>query len=106
MAKKTKSKSTASPARKPAPTKKAAPKAAAKAAPKPKAAPAPAPAQPARSAPQAPAPPAAKNATMKKPSKKTALRDSILARKSALKPIAFSLDEVRAIAQTNAAKAP
>jgi len=37
---------------------------------------------------------------MEKPSKKTALRDSILKRKSASKPIAFSLDEVRAIAQT------
>ncbi|MBI5690246.1 MAG: TraR/DksA C4-type zinc finger protein [Verrucomicrobia bacterium] len=37
---------------------------------------------------------------MDKPSKKTALRDSILKRKSASKPIAFSLDEVRAIAQT------
>ena len=39
-----------------------------------------------------------------KKSAKTALRESILARKSALKPIAFSLDEVRAIAKTNAAK--
>lgn len=38
--------------------------------------------------------------TMEKPSKKTALRDSILKRKAAAKPIAFSLDEVRAIAQT------
>lgn len=38
--------------------------------------------------------------TMEKPSKKNALRDSILKRKSASKPIAFSLDEVRAIAQT------
>lgn len=38
--------------------------------------------------------------TMEKPSKKNALRDSILKRKSAGKPIAFSLDEVRAIAQT------
>lgn len=37
---------------------------------------------------------------MEKPSKKTALRDSILKRKAAAKPIAFSLDEVRAIAQT------
>ncbi len=42
---------------------------------------------------------------MEKPSKKTALRDSILARKAALKPIAFSLDEVRAIAKTVTAKA-
>lgn len=40
---------------------------------------------------------------MEKPSKKSALRDSILARKTA-KPIAFSLDEVRAIAKTNAPK--
>lgn len=37
---------------------------------------------------------------MEKPSKKTALRDSILKRKAATKPIAFSLDEVRAIAKT------
>jgi RNA polymerase-binding transcription factor DksA len=43
--------------------------------------------------------------TMEKPSKKTALRESILARKAATKPIAFSLDEVRAIAKTNASKA-
>ncbi len=44
---------------------------------------------------------AAKNSPlMEKPSKKTALRDSILKRKAASKPIAFSLDEVRAIAQT------
>ncbi|HEX3729942.1 MAG TPA: TraR/DksA C4-type zinc finger protein [Opitutaceae bacterium] len=42
---------------------------------------------------------------MEKPSKKSALRDSILARKAATKPITFSLDEVRAIAKTNAAKA-
>ncbi len=41
---------------------------------------------------------------MEKPSKKTALRDSILKRKAASKPIAFSLDEVRAIAQTVTAK--
>jgi len=39
-------------------------------------------------------------ATMEKPTKKTALRDSILKRKVASKPIAFSLDEVRAIAKT------
>jgi RNA polymerase-binding transcription factor DksA len=37
---------------------------------------------------------------MEKPSKKSALRDSILKRKTASKPIAFSLDEVRAIAKT------
>ena len=42
---------------------------------------------------------------MEKPSKKSALRDSILARKSASKPIALSLDEVRAIAKTVSAKA-
>ena len=47
----------------------------------------------------------AKNSpTMEKPSKKSALRDSILKRKAALKPIAFSLDEVRAIAKTVASK--
>jgi RNA polymerase-binding transcription factor DksA len=56
--------------------------------------------------PAAPAPRAAKSsATMDKPSKKTALRESILARKAATKPITFSLDEVRAIAKTNAIKA-
>jgi RNA polymerase-binding transcription factor DksA len=57
----------------------------------------------------APPPPkaAARSATMEKPSsKKSALRESILARKAAIKPITFSLDEVRAIAKTNAAKAP
>lgn len=41
---------------------------------------------------------------MEKPSKKSALRDSILKRKTAHKPIAFSLDEARAIAQTVAPK--
>ena len=41
---------------------------------------------------------------MEKPSKKTALRDRILKRKVASKPIAFSLDEVRAIAQTVSSK--
>jgi RNA polymerase-binding transcription factor DksA len=41
---------------------------------------------------------------MEKPSKKNALRDSILKRKAATKPIAFSLDEVRAIAKTVTAK--
>jgi RNA polymerase-binding transcription factor DksA len=46
------------------------------------------------------------SAAMEKPSKKNALRESILARKAAIKPITFSLDEVRAIAQTNAVKAP
>jgi len=42
--------------------------------------------------------------TMEKPSKKTALRDSILKRKAASKPIAFSLDEVRAVAKTVTSK--
>ena len=42
--------------------------------------------------------------TMEKPSKKSALRDSILKRKTASKPIAFSLDEVRAIAKTVTSK--
>jgi RNA polymerase-binding transcription factor DksA len=42
--------------------------------------------------------------SMEKPSKKSALRDSILKRKVATKPIAFSLDEVRAIAKTVASK--
>jgi RNA polymerase-binding transcription factor DksA len=45
-------------------------------------------------------PAGASNPPMEKPSKKNALRDSILKRKGAAKPIAFSLDEVRAIAQT------
>ena len=45
------------------------------------------------------------SAAMEKPSKKNALRESVLAaRKTAAKPIAFSLDEVRAIAKTNTAK--
>ncbi len=44
------------------------------------------------------------SAPMGKPSKKTALRDRILKRKVAAKPIAFSLDEVRAIAQTVTSK--
>jgi RNA polymerase-binding transcription factor DksA len=64
----------------------------------PRKAPAPKDATPAPSAP-------GKRPTMEKPSKKTALRDSILARKAATKPIAFSLDEVRAIAKTVTAKA-
>jgi RNA polymerase-binding transcription factor DksA len=49
-------------------------------------------------------PPAKKSPIMEKPSKKTALRDSILKRKAATKPIAFSLDEVRAIASTVTSK--
>ncbi len=55
-----------------------------------------------------PAPAAAKAApsTMEKPSKKTALRDNILKlkQKAPAKPIAFSLDEVRAIAKTVTSK--
>jgi RNA polymerase-binding transcription factor DksA len=73
-------------------TKKNLPKAEPRKAPAPKAA-APAPSVPGKRPP------------MEKPSKKTALRDSILARKAATKPIAFSLDEVRAIAKTVTAKA-
>ena len=79
--------------KKPNPPKKKSPKIdTRKAAPAPKAA-----------APEVVAP--AKRPTMEKPSKKTALRDSILARKAATKPIAFSLDEVRAIAKVAVAKA-
>jgi len=52
-----------------------------------------------------PAPaPVTKSTTMEKPSKKNALRDSILKRKATAKPIAFSLDEVRAIAKTTVEK--
>jgi RNA polymerase-binding transcription factor DksA len=62
---------------------------------------------PKKAAPPPPKPAAVRSVTMEKPSsKKTALRESILARKAASKPITFSLDEVRAIAKTNAAKAP
>jgi RNA polymerase-binding transcription factor DksA len=57
-----------------------------------------------KAAPVAPAAPA-KRPPMEKPYKKTALRDSLLARKAPKKPIAFSLDEVRAIAKTVTAKA-
>ena len=57
-------------------------------------------------APQKSAPaPAKKSTIMEKPSKKNALRDSILKRKAPAKPIAFSLDEVRAIAKTTVEKA-
>ncbi len=59
--------------------------------------------RPARGGPPAAA--AKSTPPMAKPSKKSALRDSILARKAATKPIAFSLDEVRAIAKTNTSKA-
>lgn len=64
---------------------------------------APAKVAPAKFAP-ASAKPAKPSPSMEKPSKKNALRDSILKRKAALKPIAFSLDEVRAIAQTVTSK--
>jgi RNA polymerase-binding transcription factor DksA len=80
------------PAPKPAPARaRPAAKSAPKAAPAKKAAPAPAPKRP--------------PVTMEKPSKKSALRNSILARKAPAKPIAFSLDEVRAIAKTVTPKA-
>lgn len=92
---------------KPAPKAKVAPKvkSAAKAKPAPKAA---KPVKPAKSAKAAKAPKAAAptrepkspSVSMAKSSKKSALRDSILSRKATNKPIAFSLDEVRAIAQT------
>ncbi len=85
--------------KKPAP-KKPAPKPAAK-----KAAPPPVKPVPAKAGKPAPAAaPQKKSPTMEKPSKKTALRDSILKRKVAAKPIAFSLDEVRAIAKTVTSK--
>ncbi len=48
--------------------------------------------------------PAKSSAPMEKPSKKTALRDKLLKRKAPAKPIAFSLDEVRAIAKTVTSK--
>ncbi len=107
MAKKQKPKP---PAKKPAakkPVAKPAAKPAAKPVAKPiakKSAPVPAPVR--ASAPKAA--PAAKpvkvSPPMEKPSKKTALRDSILKRKAPAKPIAFSLDEVRAIAMTVTSK--
>ena len=61
-----------------------------------------------KQAPSAKAAPAGKPAknspTMEKPSKKNALRDKLLKRKAPAKPIAFSLDEVRAIAKTVTSK--
>ena len=106
------------PKRAPKPALKRAPKPAPKRAPKPapKRAPKPAPkAAPAKKhlaakpvAHAKVAPPAAKpdkkSPIMEKPSKKNALRASILKRKAAIKPIAFSLDEVRAIAKTVTSK--
>jgi RNA polymerase-binding transcription factor DksA len=63
---------------------------------------------PIKDKPVTPAPkiaPEPRSPTMEKPStKKSALRDSILKRKTAVKPIAFSLDEVRAIAKTVTSK--
>jgi RNA polymerase-binding transcription factor DksA len=89
------------------PHKKPAAKKATKPAPK-KTPAAPAKAKPAKSAPAAKPAAAAKSekssATMEKPSKKSVLRDSILKRKAPAKPIAFSLDEVRAIAKTVTSK--
>ena len=87
--------------------KPTAKKPAAKAArPAPKKSPTPARKHPPASKP-APAPAKAHPSTMEKPSKKTALRDNILKlkQKAPAKPIAFSLDEVRAIAKTVTAKA-
>jgi RNA polymerase-binding transcription factor DksA len=75
------------------PAKKSAPKPAAKKVP-------PAPARSAAVKAPPNGKPAKSSPIMEKPSKKTALRDSILKRKAASKPIAFSLDEVRAIAKT------
>ncbi len=75
------------------PKKKSAPKPVAKK-------PAPAPAKPTEVKAEPKGKPEKKSPPMEKPSKKTALRDSILKRKAATKPIAFSLDEVRAIAKT------
>ncbi|MBS0633383.1 MAG: hypothetical protein JSS11_15850 [Verrucomicrobia bacterium] len=92
MAKK-KQKTVAKKPAKPAPTKAKPVPVKAKAAPAAK----PAPAKPA-------AKPAKDSPPMEKPSKKNALRDSILKRKASTKPIAFSLDEVRAIAKTVTAK--
>jgi RNA polymerase-binding transcription factor DksA len=79
------------------PAKKTAPKHAPK-----KAAPAPVRSAAVKAAPDGKA--VKSSPSMEKPSKKTALRDSILKRKAASKPIAFSLDEVRAIAQTVTSK--
>ena len=87
-----------------APAKKATPRPTAKKAPPSRPAVATKPAVPVKPANGKPAATAAHTAKpsspMEKPSKKNALRDSILKRKTASKPIAFSLDEARAIAQT------
>jgi RNA polymerase-binding transcription factor DksA len=62
--------------------------------------------KPAPASKPAPAAGKAHPSTMEKPSKKTALRDNILKlkQKAPVKPIAFSLDEVRAIAKTVTSK--
>ena len=60
-----------------------------------------------KAAPAKPSPkaaPAKSSPTMEKSSKKSALRASIMKRKAPAKPIAFSLDEVRAIAKTVTSK--
>lgn len=85
-----KKKSAKSPISKPAP-RKAPPKAREKSPP---------PKPPVKGRPAPNGKPAKISPDMEKPSKKNALRDSILKRKAASKPIAFSLDEVRAIAKT------
>jgi RNA polymerase-binding transcription factor DksA len=87
---------------KPKPSAKKSAAKSAKPAPKPAKAPARKAATPAR---PATASTKAENSTMAKPSKKNALRDSILKHKAPAKPIAFSLDEVRAIAKTVTNKA-
>jgi RNA polymerase-binding transcription factor DksA len=99
--KKTKPAKSAKPARKPIPARKA--KIAKKPLPKPaKSAPKPAPAAAKKTAPAKKPVPVAKAApvNMEKSTSKNALRQSILKRKATAKPIAFSLDEVRAIAKT------
>lgn len=99
--KKTKPAKPAKPARKSIPAKQA--KVARKPLPKPaKSAPQPAPAGAKKTAPAKKPVPVAKAAlaTMEKSTSKNALRQSILKRKATAKPIAFSLDEVRAIAKT------
>ena len=94
-------KSVAKPAAKP--VAKTVAKPVAKTVPK-KSAPPAAPARPAALKAAPAAKPVKESPSMEKPSKKTALRDSILKRKAPAKPIAFSLDEVRAIAKTVTSK--
>jgi RNA polymerase-binding transcription factor DksA len=73
---------------------------------KPASKPSPAARKPAPAPKPAPAVAKASPSSMEKPSKKTALRDNILKlkQKAPVKPIAFSLDEVRAIAKTVTSK--